>query len=313
MEDRLKCPSCGTYVTSGTTVCPACHAILKGPGAVTTAAPVWCPNCGSRVPEGATSCPHCGTPVDEDAPKVARVLDERLGDVRWELETADNTHSMPRIESAIPPEPDDGYHAEGSREHLPRTRVVLFSAAAAVGVVLVTVLAVTQPWNPYAYVTHALTDADTSMEGFPGLVQRLTGQDPSPEETNETGNRDVYYDQLKEAYDKLGDISSRMDANEQTLDAVLAGDESQREQGASDAQSLSLELSNLLSQVGSYDLSSSPYVGDQKNIITLGNYLRNRMDAITSGWNGNGKGSTDAWKKLFDDSYGNWEPQRAQQ
>lgn len=257
-------------------------------------------------------CPHCGTPLSQTDPTVARVLDDRLGDLHWELDLADDTHSMPRIESAIPPEPDDGYHAEGSHEHLPRTRVILFSAAAAVGVVLLTVLAVTQPWNPYAYVTHALTDADTSMEGFPGLVQRLTGQDPAPDE-EQGEDRDVYYDQLKEAYDKLGDISGRMDTNEQTLDEVLAGDESKRSDGASDATSLSMELSNLLSQVGSYDLSSSPYLDDQQHIITLGNYLRNRMDAITAGWSSGTKGNTDAWKSLFSQNYASWEPQRAEQ
>lgn len=309
----MKCPSCGTYVTSGTTVCPACHARLKGPGAVTASDPRWCGHCGSRVPSSASVCPHCGAPLERGGSDVARVLDERLGDVHWELDIADSTHSMPRIESAIPPEPDDGYHAEGSHEHLPRTRVILFSAAAAVAVVLITVLAVTQPWNPYAYVTHALTDADTSMEGFPGLVQRLSGQDPEPEQSDQQEDRDVYYDQLKDAYDKLGDISGRMDTNEQTLDAVLGGDESGRTQGQSDATALSLELSNLLSQVGSYDLSSSPYLEDQQHIITLGNYLRNRMDAITQGWTDGTKGNTETWEQLFSDSYAGWEPQRAQQ
>lgn len=300
-------------------VCPACHARIGRGQASSGGFLRWCDNCGSQIPDGADRCPHCGMPYRRSSSTVAAVLDERMGDVERELEEAQDTHSMPRIESAIPPEPEDGYANEASHEHLPRKRVVLVAVLAAVVAVGVTALAVMQPWNPNAYVTHALVDADTSMEGFPGFVQTLTGQDKNAQADDQSstdGSSDdgqaeqSTYDKLKDAYDQLGDLSGRIDENEQKLDAVEAGDDSQRESGSSEAQALSIELSNLISNLGTFDLSGTSYADDLDHLTTLGNYLRNRMDAITDAWSGQGSSDkAEAWDQLFHDTYGNWAPQ----
>lgn len=316
----MKCPYCGTYVSGDATVCPACHSPLDGVHAGSESLPRWCDNCGSLIPEGETRCPHCGMPYNRNPPTVAEVLDRRMGDVERELEADEDTHSMPRIESAIPPEPEDGYANEAAHEHLPRRRVVLVSALAAIVAVGGTALAITQPWNPNAYVTHALVDADTSMEGFPGFVQTLTGQDKSPSTDDDSSDSaeqeqpQTTYDKLKSAYDQLGDLSSRIDDNEKTLEAVEAGDESQRDSGSSDAYALSIELSNLISSLGTLDVADTPYADDLQHLITLGNYLRNRMDALSDAWAGTGSADkAQTWEQLFQGSYGNWAPQEEQE
>ena len=78
-------------------------------------------------------------------------------------------------------------------------------------------------------------------------------------------------------------------------------------------------------------MTSGTYAEDLENLLTLGNWLRNRVDRISSAWDAalasknpkadeaslmalleaeNGEDGKNAYEKLFDDNYEQWKPER---
>ena len=322
----MKCPVCGTQLPQGAKVCPACHASITVSRHAEEKRDIFCKNCGAQVPPGETVCPCCGFPLaDEDVElTLARSTKER--------------GVAPRAvapESVIPDQPTDGYSAASRLEHMPHLRVAVVAAAAALVVVGGGFLLVTRPWNPSSRITHAMVDRDTSWAGFPGVLETLTGQDKSKqgEDTSESASGDAYYDELAGFWESLGSLSQRLDGNESTLKELVGGADGSAEQGAADAQAISIELSNKISELSGYDMSDSPYSDEYGTLTQLGSYLRNRADAITRAWdavasastpsdaaqevtgylgsNSSGSGS-ETWKSLFDEGYEAAKPVRQQ-
>ena len=176
------CPVCGSNVPDGLDVCPACHANLAATRVMPKLTGTWCPSCGALVPAGSTACPKCGMPIGAPARDNARVELERrrLEERRLERE---RTSTLPRIESAIPSEPDPSTEGIYGRERMPHTKTFMVAALASLLVVGGVTLAITHPWDPNLTDTRATTPADTSQAGFPGTVSRLTGQDSDTDGT----------------------------------------------------------------------------------------------------------------------------------
>ena len=317
----MKCPVCGTQLPQGATVCPACHASITIQKRSEEKRGIFCKNCGAQVPDGETVCPYCGFPLaDED---IALAL------ARSEEKVEDSPQAV-SPESVIPDQPTDGYSAASRLEHIPHLRVAIVAAVAALVVVGGTFLAITKPWDPNSRITHATVDRDTSWAGFPGVVESLTGQDKSQQETTQETSGDPYYDELESFYDSLGQISQELDDNESELKTIVGGGDGSVEDGAADAQSLSIELSNKISEFSGYDMSDSPYNDEYETLEQLGSYLRNRADAINGAWdavkaaqsptdaasevsgyleNASGSGSS-TWKSLFDQGYADAKPEK---
>ena len=364
----MVCPYCGTHIDDGAQVCPACHAELDLTQVMSRIDVSYCANCGAMLPAGADACPACGMPVaagqpvsdpfgiaaekgleaerpandpaptEPAPPRHIRVLD--LPDIgpdpkpdgdcpaaEIEPSAAEETNSMPRIESAIPSESRSAH----SEDRLPRTKAVLAGALASLVLVGGSVLLISHPWDPNAYVTHNTTERDTSKAGFPGERDKLTGQDSSTEDSGAqiSGDEQTLSD-LSDAYEKLGKLAEKIDDNADTFDDVaFSGSLEQRKKGASTAKSLSYEVSNLIDDISGIDVTSGTYADDLGHLQTLGNWLRNRVDALNEAWqadvasddpssdrsgieaplkdaeNANG---TNTYKALFDQNYDAWKP-----
>ena len=186
---------------------------------------------------------------------------------------------------------------------------------------------ITHPWDPTATQTKATTPADTSMSGFPGILESLTGQDVRGGSDGEGAEQLDAFSVLESSYESLSALSERVDASEESLrDVGVSGDDDARSKGLSDAQAISLEVSNLISQVGMLDDGGGAYSDDISNVITLGNWLRNRCDALTEAWQRSVdaedpaasassilapvEGSSD-YARLFSENYDAWKPEQA--
>lgn len=324
------CPSCGTHVPDNSLICPACHADLTQTNSIPKLQGTYCPSCGALVPPGETHCPKCGMPVA--ASHCKKVAPEAPAEeVPEEEAEKEDTHEIPRIESSIPSEEEIRKTPYG-REHLPRTRVVLFASIAALLLVGGITLYITHPWDPNANVTHATTAADTSQAGYPGAVTSLKGQDSSSSSaaTTTLSGDAATFQSLSECYTQLGTIASELDDNQATFDQNATSTElSTRVAGKNKADSISLEVSNLISSIGQLDTSTGTYSQDIANMTTLGNYLRNRCDALTQAWNLDVESNSpqtdidkikapltkqlnssgvDTYKGLFDTNYASWKP-----
>lgn len=340
------CPVCGTHIQDNSRVCPACRATLVKTEAGARAESTFCRRCGALVPAHERYCPSCGMPTTPEGTKPASCgipepkasssrLDSLLADPAQTgktrpIDDPDQTHSIPRVESAVPGEPEAG--AAGQHDHMPRTRAILLAAVAAVVVVGGLALAIVHPWDPDAYSTRAKTAADTSKAGYPGAITSLAGQDSEAATTQTLSGDDATYLQLKDDYDTLGDIASSLDESESLFTKIAtSGSAEERQEASDDASALSIRLSNVIDDIGSADVSSGTYADERDDLLTLGNWLRNRADALTEAWsrsaesadpaadasyitspvekqqNDDGK---DTYASLFDENYKNFEPQK---
>ncbi|MBQ6651330.1 MAG: hypothetical protein IJM67_08785 [Atopobiaceae bacterium] len=244
---------------------------------------------------------------------------------------SDETTVIPRIMSAI--------SAEGERREdviaaqaVPRPFPLFLVAILALLVVGGSVLAVTHPWNTEAYDQRATTERDTSHAGFPGFIETLSGQDSTPSDTQEVISGDeATYEQLHSIYARLGELADSVDDNVRTFNQVAtSGSRDERQAGRDDAYAIAIEASNLLAELEQVDVSSGTYEEAASNISTLGNWLRNRADTLTSAWDvslaydnpseasgeimaalavdDNSLGRN-AYMSLFHDRYAGWEPQ----
>ena len=206
---------------------------------------------------------------------------------------------------------------------MPKTRSLVVAALFAVFVVGGAALLITHPWDPSATQTRATTPADTSRSGYPGEVKELSGQDArKTEEAEDGGQQNVTEeDGLSRAYASLADYSDRVDENEQELrDACEDLSSADFSSGLKEAQAVSLDVSNLIARI---ELLTGVDEEDVENLLTLGNWLRNRCDALTEAWElgassddleGNidsilaGADESAEYGRHFDDNYEGWNP-----
>ena len=327
------CPVCGSAVPDGLDVCPACHANLAATRVMPRLTGTWCPSCGALVPSGSDTCPKCGMPVGAPsrAPERRAARERRMEERLLERE---RTASLPRIESAIPSEPDPSVEGVYGRERLPHTKVFLVAALASVLVVGGAALVITHPWNPDLNDARASTPADTSQAGFPGTVSKLSGQDGVSDTVpaSVASADETTFAALSDAYGRLEGLSSRADDLEALLDEKgTSGTAQERAEGAKQAQQLSYDVSNLVTEISNIDVQTTgTYVDQREHVATLASWLRNRIEAINESWQlsaesddpeadaskilrpmrGNRASDGDqAYVNLFSKNYEAWKPQ----
>jgi RNA polymerase subunit RPABC4/transcription elongation factor Spt4 len=341
----MRCPNCGAEVPAGTAACPACHYDLGLTQRIPVTKVAWCPSCGALVPPDAHSCPKCGAPVG--APARSRsghaVRDLAIPTIEGPGDSegadadeggADATRAMPRIESAIPSEPGPE-SATVRHDRMPRTRVLMVAAAAAIALAGGMALWITHPWDPNLYITHSQTDADTSMAGYPGYLSALTGQDGSSSATDTSSDSSTdgsdsssstAYQAILDDYNKLGTYADQLDQSVSDLTSTgVSGTAAERQDGQSTAEQTAIDISNLIDDIASLNDGDGTYANDIANLTTLGNWLRNRSDAICEAWDSSvtmateekilaplkkiGYSSgTDNYKTLFEENYDAWKP-----
>lgn len=279
------CPSCGSAIPDGLSVCPACHADLAMTRVMPKLTGTWCSSCGALVPAGATVCPKCGMPVvaSHVSSAVEQMEHRRAEDRALERE---RTSSLPRIESAIPSEPDPSSESAYGRERLPHTKVFALAAIASLLLVGGLTLVIAHPWNPNLNDTRATTPADTSQAGFPGTISALQGQDKVASATSAESADDLTYNSLLGAYESLKDISARADDLESRLDTTgISGSSEDRSAALEEAKQLSLDASNVVTTISNIDVVTTGTYTDQKtNVSTLASWLRNRVESIYDAW-----------------------------
>ena len=279
------CPSCGSAIPDGLSVCPACHADLAMTRVMPKLTGTWCSSCGALVPAGATVCPKCGMPVVASrVSSAAEQMEHRRAEDRA-LER-ERTSSLPRIESAIPSEPDPSSESAYGRERLPHTKVFALAAIASLLLVGGLSLVIAHPWNPNLNDTRATTPADTSQAGFPGTISALQGQDKFASATSAESADDLTYNSLLGAYESLKDISDRADDLESRLDTTgISGSSEDRSAALEEAKQLSLDASNVVTTISNIDVVTTGTYTDQKtNVSTLASWLRNRVESIYDAW-----------------------------
>lgn len=282
----MRCPSCGAKIADDALECPTCHAAVDVTRKISLSGASWCPSCGALVRPGAEACPSCGASLRRDAPRRrTRDLDlpeiGNTGVMDAIDDAAGRTGSMTRIESAIPPSSDEE-SPSARRDRMPRPRAFAFAALFAVVIVGGAALLITHPWDPSATQTRAKEPADTSMSGFPGFVESLTGQDVGP--GSSTSSVDLA-EQLTSLRDDLKNLSSRADESEGLLREVgVSGTPEERSSGLEGARQLSLDVSNTVSSISELSGAGSAYDESASGLLTLANWLRNRCDALTEAW-----------------------------
>ena len=313
----------------GALECPDCHAQLGLTQRIVIPKESWCPVCGALVGPGAEFCPKCGSPMGTQRPPVRSYRKIRLPEISDEKDArGDARAESARIESAIPPETPDPTSPVARHDRLPRMRAFMLAAGLAVLVVGGAAILITHPWDSEFLSNKATTPADTSMAGFPGQKDALTGQDGKSAQAD----ADTLFSSIEEAYSQLGDLASRVDDAEAAFERdALSSDADARSSAQADAKALSIEVSNLIADISNIDSGAGVYTETLDHLSSLGSWLRNRMDALTAGWdasvasddpeadkakifsavsaNRDGSGQS-AYKTLFDENYESWRPQR---
>lgn len=331
------CPSCKSEIPDDASICPACRTNLSMTRVMPRLQGSWCPACGALVPQDSEKCPKCGTPVHIET--KAKKLSERIASIDEQDsddEDSQQTSVMPRIDSAIPSAPDPQEEALYGREHLPRVQMFLFAAFASLFIVGGGIILITHPWDPSLTDTRATTAADVSTAGYPGEVDRLSGQDKrlsaTDAATSTVSADEQTYNDLIDCYTELGQISKQADELEDELDEYgISGSSEEREQGYGDAHTLSVTISNLITSISNIEVSTTgTYTQDRDNMVTLANWLRNRIEAIETSWERSSAASnpqdssdyilapmqgnreddgSEAYINLFNSNYANWMPQ----
>ena len=296
----------------------------------------WCPACGCGVSWDDEVCPNCGLPLEsewgthsEGKGQDYEADDRSQKDGDDAVDEASETRSIPRIESAIPPE-DDSESRSNLHERLPRTRVFVVAAIAAALVVYGLVTFVTRPWAEDDGSGRATVEADTSMAGFPGTVDSLSGQDSGgAQDTGLTGD-DLTLFQLNDCYEKLGKYAARADESEaQFNELAFSPDVEVRTRGKRDVDLLAVDVRNVVALASQIDVSSGRYVEEREHIMSLGSWLRSRVDTLAAAWKASyespdpvsdaerinsirssfdGEDGQNAYKVLFDTNYPQWRP-----
>lgn len=309
------CPNCGAVVADGALRCPRCRFELGVTQKISLREATWCPSCGALCPPGATSCPKCGS--DLSRPVTGRSTRDlklpEIGNTSAMYALTEKDLDNVKIESAIP---NAGEGAGAAQERVVRPRAFAVAALAALLVVGGGILLLTHPWDPNASNISATTPADTSLSGYPGRVESLTGQDDV-----QAGQGQTAADVLKAYHESLGELLARSDELDEALSVEGVSTDAQTRQGKADEmEALALDVSNLISEISSYSGGQS-YPDATNDLLTLGSWLRNRCDALSRAWersvsSDDPKADEDAilalasegdsYRQLFSDAYGSW-------
>ena len=309
----MRCPSCGTLVREGTSVCPACHATITTDAIEPSEDVRWCVSCGSAIPEDEDTCPVCGMPAGGE------FEEDGVEEKPQSVDVAEG------LASAVPPMPQEGDEdGELIKDAPRRMRMVVTAVLAALVVVGGTTLYITRPWDPQAYSTHATEDADTSMEGFPGEVAHLSAQDRSAE-----AEQKEYEKKASKVMDgffvRMGEMSGDADTLYQDLTTYFnTRDADGVAEKAASASALLEELDTTTKEIEGYTLEDDDLKSQRESILMLSSYLRGVLDTLNNAWaaaaesgaaNGaaddayaafqwgsNGK-SYDEWRTLFVNAY----------
>lgn len=335
------CPHCGALVGAAAESCPKCG--LPLPQAAPAARPARAirPTRNIKLPEidaASTSGEKTDPLVDSEYDASSSVAADPTVLQQMPADNADpdttsafasvSRRPAPRFESAIPSEPSKENLPEA--EGIPRTRVILLSALLVTSLVVAAIFVITHPWDPQATDNRAKVEAPVSSTPTTTPVTHLTGQDTSA--TQQNTSSDAVFDALDSDYQKLGDLSKRLDDNEKTFDQLaITGSDQERADAQQEAEQISLDISNVISDLSSLDDSNGNYRQTIENLTKLGNWLRNRSDALSEGWkrsvasnnpsqdkdnilapvdNIRDSSGSSSYQKLFDENYVNWKPQK---
>ncbi len=241
---------------------------------------VYCSSCGSLVPPGQENCPVCGMRVKSK--KVAGK--RRIDPPKVDPSDPEKTGKFAKLESIIPAEQDirDPYR----RENPIRLRNIFVASTAAILIVGTFLLLLIHPWDPNAFASKAQAPYDTSNEANPGKRDSLKGQDGSDEGTGDVESGDeATYKKLLAAYEDFRKQADALDANVDDLETYgFNGDSKAVDAGKETASQIAIAISNDISEVSSTDTTSGKYYQQQQDLITMGNYLRNRADIVSEAW-----------------------------
>ena len=323
------CPTCGSNVSNDKSVCPLCGTELSSTQAIPRMQGTWCKSCGALIPADASVCPKCMRPTHpEEKPAERKTRNLDLPDIdiaseevqsRAAVSSLSKAKDIAQFESAIPSynEIEMGTKRDGA----PRTRTILVAAVASILLIGGAVVLITHPWDPDRYQTRTEVGADMSSVGNMEHIGTLQGQDVKSRDTENS-----VAGTIQEAYKQLGDLKQRLEESEKTFDETcLSPDYYTRTEGANEVELLAIDLSNLIAHIGQVGGSNSEFAEDIDHIVTLGNWLRNRVDALRAAWdlsvsteNPEDKadeitgylaatGSSE-YIRLFESHYGEWAP-----
>lgn len=264
-------------MAQGTEVCPACHRKLAADVAQAKDVERWCDSCGSPVPADADACPVCGLPVkgafeDSGTRFTVKTLPTR------------KRAAASTIVSAIPPEPKVSEAEELAEERPRRLRLVVVAALAALLLVGGTTLYIARPWDPDAYTIHAMEDADTSMEGFPGERSHLVSQDKTQEAELQAA-RDDARAQMEQRHTRLAELAATLDESHAALDDYLErGYLFEDEKRGADVVGVANELDEMRAALEAADYDDADLAKRRDDQLVLVGYLRSATQVLSDAW-----------------------------
>ncbi|MBQ9058301.1 MAG: zinc ribbon domain-containing protein [Atopobiaceae bacterium] len=314
------CPYCETHIKDGSLICPACHADVSTTSSMPLLELNYCHACGALIPEDAVVCPKCQTPHEDSLLAAQGVQRES------------QQSELP--ESVIPSQEEiaDAY----ADEQPPKIGAYLMACVVAIALVGGFFW-----WSAdkFGSIQRTGTDsaADVSMAGFPGLIEALTGQDRKAVAEKEQQNAvpENLYSRLLASWQQLGEYAQRIDEVEKRAqEHAVSGSLAERQAALAESEALALELSNFIQTLSSFDGSDPDYDRYTDNIFqlqTLGNYLRNQLDALRQLWDASvafgenppdeavvfgpvaaqrdAQTGKDVYRIHFEDNYEVWKPQ----
>lgn len=302
-------------VPDGSAECPNCARPFYVTQRLDLGALRWCAVCGALVAPGEFACPKCGSPVRGAA---AAAVARRIPDPEPKREEPPQAD----LESAIPGA--GSYSVSSANDMLPRLRHFVVAATAAILIVGGSLVAITHPWDPNANDITAKIPFDTSNAGSPGVVDTLDAQDKGARDTEQQEVVDPVFDALHSQYESLKDDAEKITENEDLLRTKgVGGTYDERSAGLAAIKEVSLAVSNSIASIENTSDGSGAYTETISNLSTLGNWLRNRCDALTEAWNASlessdppsegslilGKISVNsAYEQLYEQNVAAWEP-----
>lgn len=310
------CPSCQAHIPDTALRCPACRADVEHTRMMTRLSVRFCSTCGATLERDAHVCSHCNTPCEvafqpripaaaashapQDAPACSASSDVQdasstSSDAKvmdYARDTAHHGASAPaapacsphpssQIVSAIPSAPAAN-DITSPHDRFPRMRMLIWALVCAVVFVTSTVLAITHPWDPYAYDIKARVGQDMSQAGSPGVIKELSSQDKNNATNGDVKADDQSYDQLKSAYEKLGKQQVALHDLESTFRNAVANQQSDSYSDiASRVRGASIAVSNIIASVQHVNVETHTYEDEKSRLTTLGNWLRNYCDTLS--------------------------------
>lgn len=333
----MLCPQCGQKIPDGALVCPSCGFDLDltqkiSVDKITLDKSTWCPTCGALVPKGTEVCPTCGSRLT--AVRRERKID--LPTIEREQPVEEPKEETPRsqahIESAIP-DPEDFEHSVSARQDkLPRVRTFIFAAVFAVLAIWGLVYLV---MNPIEFSSDDEDETVEIEESSTEVIEYLTGQDldsstedESDSDSSSTEEEDTELtleESIVAAWESLGELAEELEANVELLNTDgISGDADARAAGQEEAYYIAVDISNLISEIDSMDDGDGTWTETLANLDTLGNWLRNRADALMDAWELSCASedpsadadailaelsSSDYYLELFEEYYDEWAPE----